>query len=82
MKGEECTPGIEGGAREWVFSFPPSFPQHKERRYSAELLCFQLRRCDSQPEGQPGCSPKGVRNQLQACQRGRQRMGWGGRESQ
>ena len=90
VKGEEYTPGIEGGAREWDFSFPhplppslpPSFPQHKKRRYSAEPLCSQLCRRDSQPEGQPGCSPKGVSNQLQACQRGRQRMGWGGRESQ
>ena len=87
VKGEEYAPGIEGGARErdfcWLACFPPSLHASAQKAAAlcraALLSALSLRQ---PPEGQPGCSPKGVRNQLQACPRGRQRMGWGGRESQ
>ena len=58
------------------FSFLfPSVLRHNKRWYSPEVIGFQLCRCDSQPEGQLGCSPKGGGHKRQPFQSWRQGMG-------
>lgn len=88
VKGEEYTPGIEGGARERDFcllacllasllpSLLPSFPQHKKRRQSAELLCFQLCRCDSHLRGSPAVLRRASGTNCRPVQEGG--SGWAG----
>ena len=57
-------------------SLLPSFPQHKKRRQSAELLCFQLCRCDSHLRGSPAVLRRASGTNCRPVQEGG--SGWAG----